>query len=577
MEQEKKQIYFHSSAHILAQAVKEIFYDVKLGIGPAINEGFYYDFDKEISFTSEDLLQIENKMNEIIKANLKIEKSTLSKNEALEFFKDEHYKIELIKEIEDEVVSIYKQGNFVDLCKGPHLQNTGEVKVIKLLSVAGAYWKGNEKNKMLQRIYGSAFETEQEKELYLKKLEEIKNRDHRKLGDNLDLFSIHPQKAGSGLIFWHPNLSIVRQEIENFWKKEHYKKGYQLVYTPHIAKIDIWEKSGHLDFYKENMFSPIDIDKQKYILKPMNCPFHVLIYQTKTRSFRDLPIKYAELGTVYRYEKSGVLHGMLRVRGFTQDDAHIFCTKEQLKSEIEKVIELAEYILKTFGYKEYNVYLSTRPEKYIGTLEIWDLATSSIEQALKEQKIKYEIDAGEGVFYGPKIDIKVMDAVGREWQGPTIQVDFNFPQKFNVEYINSQNQSEQVVMIHRTVMGAMERFIGGLIEHYKGAFPVWLAPVQVVILPITDNQIEYAKKIESILKENDFRVIIDLEKEKLGFKIRKAQLQKIPYMLVIGNNELNSNNVSVRLRTEENLGAMTLEEFIKIGEKVIKNKSLELM
>jgi threonyl-tRNA synthetase len=576
---DEKSIYFHSSAHILAQAVKELFPEAKLGIGPAIEEGFYYDFDKETPFSADDLLQLENKMKEIIKRNLPFEKKFLPKQEAIKLFEklNEPYKIELIKEIEDGEVSIYQQGDFIDLCRGPHLSSTGEVKEIKLLSTAGAYWRGDEKNKMLQRIYGVAFQTKKELKSYLEKIEEIKKRDHRKIGQDLDLFSLVPEKIGSGLVLWHPKLALVRNIIEQFWKEEHFKRGYQLVYTPHLAKAELWKKSGHLEFFKQNMFSSLRVEDQDYIIKPMNCPFHILIYQSKTRSFRELPLRYAELGTVYRYEKSGVLHGMLRVRGFTQDDAHIFCQPTQLEDELVEVLELAQYILKIFGYQEYKIYLSTRPERYIGSVEIWEMATKAIKSALQKHTIPYQLDPGEGVFYGPKIDIKMTDAVGREWQGPTIQVDFNLPQKFKVEYIDSDNSAKPVVMIHRTVMGAMERFIGGLIEHYKGGFPPWLAPTQVIILPITDQQISYGQQIATILRKNDLRVELDTHPEKLGFKIRQAQLQKIPYMLIIGPKEVENGTLSVRLRTEENLGSMPIEKFVELVKRVIDKKSLGLI
>ncbi len=457
------QIMWHSCSHVLAQAVMQMFPEAKLGIGPAIEDGFYYDFDLPRSLIPEDLQIIEKKMKKIIKENYQFKKEIVDRKKAIEFMKKirQFYKVELLKEMKDKKVTVFRQGDFVDLCAGPHLDSTGEIGPFKLLSIAGAYWKGNEKNPMLQRIYATCFETKKQLNDYLKKLEEVEKRDHRKLGRKLDLFSL-PEEIGGGLPIWHTKGAILREIIEDFWKKEHKKRGYQLVYTPHIANLDIWKKSGHWKFYKEYLYSPIKIDKSEYLLKPMNCPFHILIYKSKLRSYRDLPIRYAELGTVYRYERSGVLHGLVRVRGFTQDDAHIFCREDQLEDEIIEVIKLAQFMITTFGFKNYKIYLSTRPKKSIGTDKMWNLATKALKNALEKAKLSYKIDPGEGVFYGPKIDIKLEDALGRQWQGPTIQVDFNFPEKFNVNYIDQKGKKQQVVMVHRTVLGSIERFIGCL-------------------------------------------------------------------------------------------------------------------
>jgi len=563
----------HSVSHVMAQAVLELFPGTCLAIGPSTKEGFYYDFDLEHNFTPEDLLAIENKMQEIIDKNYNFEKVILSKNEAIELFKSkgQHYKVEILKEIEDNQVSIYRNGSFEDLCRGPHLESTGLIKAFKLLSVAGAYWRGDEKNKMLQRIYGTAFGTREELDEYLNLIEEAKKRDHRKLGTELDLFSTHDQ-AGAGLILWHPKGACVRHVIEDFWKKEHIKRGYDLVYIPHISKVDLWKTSGHWEFYRENMYSPMKIDEDEYIVKPMNCPGHILIYKSRLRSYRELPIRYAELGTVYRYERSGVLHGMMRVRGFTQDDAHIFCTPDQLEDEIKSVINLTLFMMETFGFS-YLVYLSTRPEKYAGTIENWETATNALKSALDNLNIVYEIDPGEGVFYGPKIDIKLVDAIGRQWQGPTIQVDFNNPMRFDMNYIASDGKEHNVVMVHRAVLGSMERFMGILTEHYAGAFPVWLSPVQVKVISIGEIETNYPQKVYDILKENGIRCEKDFSDEKLGQKIRRAQLDQIPYMLVIGKRESEESLVSVRYRRGKDISSMTIEEFLQKLKIEIAEKS----
>ncbi len=573
--EEAKEVYRHTSSHIMAQAVKRLYPDVKVTIGPAIKDGFYYDFDIEKPFTESDLEKIEEEIKRIIKEDIIIKREILKKEDAIKLFKElnEPYKVEIIEEISDPEVSIYKQGDFIDLCRGPHLRSTGKVKIIKLLKVAGAYWRGDEKNKMLQRIYGTSWYSKEELNNYLNFLKEAEERDHRKLGKQLDLYSIQ-EIAGPGLIYWHPKGAAIRHTIETFWKEEHLKNGYELLYTPHIAKIDLWKTSGHWDNYRENIYSPIEIDEQQYLIKPMNCPMHILIYKSSIRSYRELPIRWAELGTVYRYERSGVLHGMLRVRGFTQDDAHIFCREEQLEDEIAGVLDLTYFMLDTFGFKEYEVMLSTRPEKFAGTEEGWEKATNALKNALKRKNIEYKIDEGGGAFYGPKIDIKLIDALNRGWQGPTIQVDFVLPERFNVTYIGEDGKEHRPVMIHRALLGSFERFVGTLIEHYKGAFPTWLAPVQVIIISITDEQIEYGKKIEKLLRENMVRVATDFRSEKMGSKIRDAITQKIPYLFIIGKNEVNSNQISIRTYKKGNIGTYKIDEAINLVLDEIKNKSI---
>ncbi len=572
---EGEKILRHSTAHILAQAVMHLFPDVHFAIGPAIENGFYYDFDLEHSFTPDDLKNITEEMKKIIQADYPFERKEMDKEEARKYFKEkkEIYKLEILDEIPDEKVTIYKQGDFVDLCRGPHIPSTKYAKNFKLLSVAGAYWRGDEKNKMLQRIYGTAFATKKELKEYLNLLEEAKKRDHRKLGRELDLFSIN-EDIGPGLILWHPKGAIIRKVIEDFWRDEHIKRGYEFVYTPHIARLDLWKTSGHWDFYRENMFSPIEVDKGSYMVKPMNCPFHIMIYKSKERSYRDLPIRYAELGTVYRYEKSGVLHGLLRVRGFTQDDAHLFVTPEQLEEEIVGVLDFTKFMIESFGFSKYNVYLSTRPEKYVGTLDKWELATNALKKAVEDMHWPYKIDPGEGVFYGPKIDVKLVDALGREWQGPTVQVDFNLPERFNMTYIGADGKEHQPIMLHRVVLGSMERFFGTLIEHYAGAFPVWLAPVQVKIVPISDVHHKYAKDVYKKLFDNNIRVELDARNEKMNAKIRDAEKEKVPYILVIGDKEVQNKTVSVRKRKVGNEGAVRLEEFIDRVKKEIKERVL---
>ncbi|MBI2854350.1 MAG: threonine--tRNA ligase [Chloroflexi bacterium] len=565
----------HSASHVMAEAVSLIFPETRFGIGPAIEDGFYYDFELPRPLVNEDLPVIEARMREIIARNEPFIREEVAKEEAEKIFLAQPYKLELIRELPDAKVSTYRQGAFVDLCRGPHVKSTGQIGAFKLMSIAGAYWRGEETRPMLQRIYGVAFATEEQLQDYLHKLEEAQRRDHRRLGKELELYSIHDE-AGPGLVMWHPNGAAVRRAIEDFWKDEHALRGYELVYTPHIAKVDLWKTSGHWEFYRENLYSPMDIDEQEYIVKPMNCLGHIIIYKTQKRSYRDLPLRYAELGTVYRYERSGVLHGLTRVRGFTQDDAHIFCTPEQLEDEIAGVVELVRFMMKTFGFEHYDMYLSTRPEKYAGSLEGWKVATDALANVLQRLGIEYKVDPGEGVFYGPKIDTKLHDALGREWQGPTIQVDFNLPQRFNVTYVAADSKEQQVFMVHRAVLGSMERFMGCLIEHYAGAFPAWLAPVQAVVIPIADRHLEYARRVESELKRERFRVRVDSRSERMNAKIREAQLQKVPYMLVVGDKESQSGNVSVRLRTGKDLGSMSLSDFKAKAGDTIATRALEV-
>lgn len=574
-EDERLEIMRHSAAHVMAEAVQSIFPDAKFGIGPAIENGFYYDFDLPRSLTPDDLPLIETKMNEIIASNVPFVIQEVTKEEAQRLLAAQPYKLELIDEIPDEKVSLYQQGSFIDLCRGPHVNSTGEIKVFKLASIAGAYWRGNERCPMLQRIYGVAFETNEALDEHLKKIDEATRRDHRKLGRELDLFSLHDE-AGPGLVYWHPKGAVIRRVIENFLTDELIKRGYDIVYTPHIAKLDLWKTSGHWEFYRDYLYSPIEVEGQEYIIKPMNCLGHILIYKTKLRSYRELPQRYAELGTVYRYERSGVLHGLSRVRGFTQDDAHIFCRFDQLEDEIIGALDLARFMVDTFGFTNYQVLLSTRPEKYVGTTQAWEEATETLRQALTNLGLAYSIDPGEGVFYGPKIDIKFQDAQGRRWQGPTIQVDFNLPHRFNVTYIGDDGHEHLVVMIHRTVLGSMERFLASLIEHYGGAFPVWLAPLQVMIAPLADRHLDYARKLEAELKNEGIRVEVDARSERVNLKIRQAQLDKIPYMLVIGDKEVAASTVSVRLRSGEQHAFQPFDSFKKTVSMAIADKAIDL-
>jgi len=563
---EGREVYRHSSTHIMAQAVKEVFPTAQLTIGPALDDGFYYDFAFDRPFTPEDLEKIEARAIEIMKRGLTVTRSELSKQDAINFFRErgEGYKVELINSFDDaSPISLYRQGDFVDLCRGPHLPTTGYVGAFKLLSTGGAYWRGDERNPMLQRVYGTSFPTKKELDAHLARLEEIKRRDHRKLGKELDLITIQDE-IGPGLVLWHPKGSLIRLLIENFWREQHIKDGYDLVYSPHVARLDLWKTSGHVDYYRENMFASMKLEGSEYQLKPMNCPFHIMIYKSHMRSYRDLPIRYGELGTVYRYERTGVLHGLLRVRGFTQDDAHLFCRPDQIEAEVSRVLDFTFFVLGTFGFTEFEVYLSTRPEKSVGSEENWTIATNALEAALKSRGVAYEVDPGEGVFYGPKIDIKIKDVLGRSWQCSTVQVDFNNPERFKLAYTGEDGKAHQPIMIHRALMGSIERFFGILIEHYAGAFPTWLAPVQAVVLTITDNQQEFAAKIVSTLKSHGFRVEADIRNEKIGFKIREAEKNKIPYMLVVGDKEVQSGMVSVRGRSGANHGSLPIEAFLEL-------------
>ncbi len=611
-------VFRHSTAHVTAQAVKRVIPGAKLAIGPAIENGYYYDFHTQGELTLDLLPKIEEEIGKIIRENLFFKRVVMNKEEAIKFFseRNESLKVELIREIPDEALSVYNQGEFWDLCTGPHLPSTGKIKAFKLLNVAGAYWRGNEKNPMLQRLYGTTFPTKQQLDDYLKQLEEAAKRDHRKLGKELDLYSIQ-DLTGPGLILWHPKGAMIRKIIEDYWRDEHLARGYQLVYTPHIARVDLWKTSGHWDFYQDNMYKPIEVEDQEFMLKPMNCPFHILIYKTHKRSYRELPLRYGEMGTVYRYERSGVLHGLMRVRGFTQDDAHIFCAPEHLEQEIENCVRLALDILRKFGFEEFAITLSTGPfpskawefgkgvskkelykkllgetgdpaglkeiealsydqivdkffghrkNEFAGERNEWEHAEDVLVHVLQKVVvplgIQPEIDIIGAAFYGPKIDIKVKDAIGREWQCSTIQFDFNLPRRFDVKYVGQDGKEHLATMVHRAMLGSFERFFGCLIEHYGGAFPFWLAPVQVRILPIGEKHLEYAKQVESELKKSGYRIEIDYQNEKIGAKIRDAQLEKIPYMLVVGDKEMESKSVSVRERKQGDLGTMALEQFL---------------
>jgi len=567
----------HSTAHIMALAVREIFGpDIKIAIGPSIENGFYYDFLRTEPFSPDDFDKIETKMEELVRQALPFTRAEIQSSEAISRFdaEDEKYKVELIQDLGSDTVTLYQVGDFTDLCRGPHLPNTSFIKAFKLLRVAGAYWRGDEKNDVLQRIYGTSFFDKKELKKHLNALEEAKKRDHRKLGKELELFTVK-EDIGAGLILWQPKGAQLRRLVEDYWKDEHYRHDYDLLYTPHIARQDLWKTSGHLDFYSENMYAPMDIDGIAYQLKPMNCPFHIGVYNNRKRSYRELPIRWCELGTVYRYERAGALHGLLRVRGFTQDDAHIFCRPDQLEDEIFNILELNLLILKTFGFDQYDIYLSTRPEKYVGSDENWDLATESLKLALEKKGLDFEIDPGEGVFYGPKIDIKIKDQLGRSWQCSTIQVDFNLPERFQLSYIGKDNSEHQPIMIHRALMGSLERFIGVLIEHYAGVFPLWFAPVQARILNITDDQFEYCEKIFKVLRQGGIRIEKDLRNEKLSYKIREAQVNKIPYMLIVGEREKENGTITVRLRDGKNLPPMTASEFIdKVADEVREGRGV---
>lgn len=548
----------HSAAHIMADAVLELFPETKFAIGPATHDGFYYDFEVNRAFTPQDLADIEGIMRLRIAAETPFLQKEISRKAAEAQFKDQPYKTAIIHEIpEKQPISVFSHGNFLDLCEGPHVGSTGDVIAFKLLSIAGAYWRGNEANVMLQRIYGTAFESEEALESYLEMIQEAERRDHRKLGKELDLFSVHSE-VGPGLIIWHPKGALIRNIIEDLWKKEHFQEGYDLIYSPHVGRSQLWQTSGHLDFYKESMFSGMDLDGQQYYAKPMNCPFHIMYYKSSLRSYRQLPMRVGELGTVYRYERGGVLHGLMRVRGFTQDDAHIFCRPDQVESEIVGVLNLTFKILEGFGFKEYDVVLSSRPEKYVGELEQWEMAEKALSRALEIKDINYGIDQGGGAFYGPKIDVKIRDALGRAWQCTTVQFDFNLPRRFGLTYVGDDGREHEPYMVHRAILGSLERFLGILIEHYAGVFPVWLAPIQVVIIPISDRHNEYARSVESILKKLHIRVDVDLRKERMQAKIRDARFRKEPYILIVGDREQHDETVSVRIHDGTNLGVFPL-------------------
>jgi threonyl-tRNA synthetase len=560
------EILRHSTAHIMAQAVKDLFgQEVKVAIGPAIDDGYYYDFDRSTAFTPDDFPAIEEQMAAIVQAALPFQRQEMPTTKAIEFFtqQGENYKVALLQDMAAEgidSVSLYQQGAFIDLCRGPHLPDTSWLQCFKLLRVAGSYWRGDEKNPMLTRIYGTAFFDHKELKAHLERIEEAKRRDHRRLGKELKLFTIQDE-VGPGLILWQPRGALLRKLIEDYWKEAHYRHGYHLLYTPHIARQDLWKTSGHLDFYAENMYSAMDIDEVAYQLKPMNCPFHIGVYRAEPHSYREFPIRWCELGTVYRYERTGALHGLMRVRGFTQDDAHIFCRPDQLEEEIFNIIDLNIHVLQTFGFTDYDVYLSTRPKKYVGSDAHWQLSTKALEQALEKKGLAYALDPGEGVFYGPKIDIKIKDQLGRSWQCSTIQVDFNLPERFGMTYTGQDGAEHQPIMIHRALMGSLERFIGVLIEHYAGAFPLWLAPEQARVMNITDEQAEYCTQVVAELRRAGIRVEADLRNEKLNYKIREAQVMKTPYMLIVGNREMEEGMVTVRRRNGENLPPMSPQEF----------------
>lgn len=556
----------HSAAHIMAQAVLDTFGpEVQVTIGPSIEDGFYYDFDKAEPFSSDDFATIEARMQAIVEADLPFVRSEVSKADAIRLFqeKGQRYKVEIIEGIDADSVSLYRQGDFVDLCRGPHLPSSGWLKAFTIIKVAGAYWRGDEKNAMLQRLYGTAFADPKALKAYLHRLEEAKKRDHRKLGKDLELFTISDQ-VGPGLILWQPKGAQLRKILEDYWKEEHYRHDYELLFTPQIARRDLWRTSGHLDFYVDDMFSPMEVDDVSYQIKPMNCPFHIAIYQTRKRSYREFPVRWCELGTVYRYERTGALHGLMRVRGFTQDDAHIFCLPQQLEDEIFNILDLNLHILKTFGFDDYQVYLSTRPEKSVGSDENWDRATNALKLALDKKGLPFVVDPGEGVFYGPKIDIKIRDVLGRYWQCSTIQVDFNLPERFAITYTGEDGAEHQPIMIHRALMGSLERFFGVLIEHYAGAFPLWLAPVQARVMNISDGQAEFSEEVYRQLKKAGIRTEKDFRNEKLNYKIRQAQLLKIPFMLIIGDKEVEERKITVRLRDGQNLPAMTIAELIEM-------------
>lgn len=566
-----EEVYRHTASHVMAQAVIDLFPGTKLAIGPAIADGFYYDFDIGESLSPDDLPRIEERMVEITEMDLPLLRETWDRKEAITFFRDQgqEYKVEMLEGMEEEQVTVYRQGDFLDLCRGPHLPSTGRLRNFRLLSLAGAYWRGDEKRPMLQRIYGTAFDDAADLDRYLDFLEEAERRDHRRLGKELDLFSFH-EEAGPGVVFYHPKGAVLREIIEDFLKREHEKRGYQMVITPHLFRGQLWHTSGHMDYYKDNMYY-FEKEGMEYVVKPMNCPGHLLIYKTRPRSYRDLPLKYFELGTVYRYERSGVLHGLMRVRGFTQDDAHIFCTEEQLEEQVGECLEFAFYSLRTFGFDDFEVYLSTRPDYAVGSDELWEKATAVLGRSLEDLGIEYSVDPGEGVFYGPKIDVKLKDAIGRSWQGPTVQADFNLPERFDLTYTGADNQPHRPVMIHRVVLAGIERFYGVLVEHYAGEFPLWLAPVQVEIIPVADRHLEYAYEVEGILRAHGIRAEVDEDRQTVNMKIRRAQMQKIPFSLVVGDKEIESRSVSVRDRGGRDTRGVPLEDFLdRIMDRIVK-------
>jgi len=574
---EGKQIFWHSSSHIMAQAVLDIFPEAKLAIGPPIEEGFYYDFDVEKPFAPEDLEKIEKRMAEIIKKDVSFERVDISRKEMIEKYQKEAavYKVDILEnDINDETVTYYRQSDFEDLCRGPHIPSSLIIKAFKLTASSGAYWRGSEKNKMLQRIYGVSFPKKKMLDDYLHRIDEAKKRDHRMLGKQLELFHIS-NEVGAGLVLWMPKGSVIRNEIENFWREEHIKNGYELVFSPHIAHLDLWNRSGHTDFYSDDMYQPIEIDEAKYQIKPMNCPFHIAMYKSRRWSYRDLPMRWAELGTVYRYEMPGVLHGLMRVRGFTQDDAHHFVSPEGMEDELVWLIRFCLHILDVFKFKDYDIFLSTRPKKAIGDPNDWEKAENGLRRALDILKLKYSVDEGGGAFYGPKIDIGIKNALGRSWQCSTIQFDFSLPERFDMTYTDKDGKMKRPFMIHRALLGSVERFFGILIEHYAGKFPLWLAPVQVRILPITDNQNDYAESVYEELKEHNIRAELDTRSEKIGHKIRESELQKIPYMLIIGKKELENGTVSVRLHGAGDKGSLKLAELIDLLRTEIAEKKIE--
>ena len=564
----------HSTAHVMAEAVQSMFPEAKFGIGPTIEDGFYYDFDLPRTLTPEDLPVIEARIKDIVAADEVFTMEEVTKESARELFADQPYKLELIDELPEEKVTVYRQGSFTDMCRGPHVASSGKVGAFKLTGIAGAYWRGSERNPMLQRIYGTAWPTAGELEEHLKHLEELETRDHRRLNRQLNLY-ISPEEVGGGLIIYGPKAGRIRTLVEDFWRKEHYANGYELLYTPHIGRSTLWETSGHLDFYRENMYSPMDIEGQEYYLKPMNCPFHILFYKSQMHSYRDLPLRWAELGTVYRYEKSGVLLGLLRTRGFTQDDAHIICTPEQVEDEIDEVLRFSLHMWQSFGFEDYKIYIATRPDKAIGTEEQWQRASEALSKVVEGMQLPYEIDKGGGAFYGPKIDIKINDALGREWQMTTIQFDFNLPERFDMVYTGPDGQEHRPYMVHRALLGTWCRFFGLLIEHYAGAFPVWLAPLQAIIIPVADRHLDYARKLEAELRKEDIRADVDARSERMNLKIRQAQLDKVPCMLVVGDKELESSTVSIRLRTGEQLQGQSIDAFKEGIRKAISERARE--